>query len=79
MVVRQLDDEALQAVVRRLHELVEARGGSRRRTEAVMPRSTADVVTLLNAGVVTLVEVRLYLRLREEDGRTANRRSVRCG
>ncbi len=54
MVVRELDDEALQAVVRMLCELVEARGGSRPRTEAVRPRSTADLVTLLNAGVITL-------------------------
>ncbi len=79
VVVRQPDDEALQAVTRMLHELVEARGGSRRRTVAVMPRTTADLVTLLNAGVITLAEARRYLRLREEDGRTPNRRSGRCG
>ncbi len=79
MVVRQLDDEAPQAVVRMLRELVEARGGSRPRTEAVRPRSTADLVTLLTAGVITLAEARPYLRLREEYGRTPNRRSVRCG
>ncbi len=79
VVVRDLDDEAVQAVARMLRELVEARGRSRQRTEAVRPRSTADLVTLLNAGVITLAEARRYLRLRGEGGRTASRRSVRCG
>ncbi len=79
VVVRERDDETLQPVARMLRELVEARGGSRQRTEAVRPRCTADLVTLLNAGVITLAEARRYLRLREEDGRTPNRRSVRCG
>ncbi len=77
--VREPDDEALQAVARMLREPVEARGGSRQRPEAVRPRTTADLVTLHNAGVITLAEARRYLRLREEDGRTPSRRSVRCG
>ncbi len=79
MVVREPDDEALQAVVRMLHELVEARDGSSRPTGAVRPKSTADLVTLLNAGVITVAEARQFLRLSEGDGTTANRRSVRCG
>ncbi len=79
VVVRELDDEALQAVARMLRELVEARGGSRQRTEAVRPRCTADLVTLLDAGVITLAEARRYLRLRADDGRTPSRRNVTCG
>ena len=67
MVVREPDDETLQAVAQLLRELVETRGRGRRRVEAVRPQSTADVVTLLNAGVITLAEARRYLRLREDD------------
>jgi hypothetical protein len=78
VVVREPDDETLQAVARLLRELVETQGRGRRRTEAVRPQSTADVVTLLNAGVITLAEARRYLRLREDD-RTRNRRNVTCG
>jgi hypothetical protein len=78
VVVREPDDETLQAVAQLLRELVETRGRGRRRMEAVRPQSTADVVTLLNAGVITLAEARRYLRLREDD-RTRNRRNVTCG
>jgi hypothetical protein len=71
VVVRE-PDETLQAVARMVRELVEARAGSRRRTEAVRPRSTADLVTLLNAGVITLAEARRYLLL-SDDEKTRNR------
>jgi hypothetical protein len=36
-------------------------------TESVRPESTADVVALLNAGVISLVEARRYLGLHAED------------
>jgi len=36
-------------------------------SEAVRPRSTADLVALLNAGVINLAEARRYLRLRDDD------------
>jgi hypothetical protein len=77
VVVREPDNETLQAVARLLHELVDAER-RRRQTEALRPQNTADVVALLNAGVITLAEARRYLRLREEDN-TRNRRNVTCG
>ena len=67
MVVREPDDETLQAVAQLLRELVETRGRNRRRLDAVRPQSAADVVALLNAGVITLAEARRYLRLAEDD------------
>ena len=67
MVVRKPVDETLRAVARLLRELVEARGRGRRRIEEVRPQNTADLVALLNAGVITLAEARRYLRLREDD------------
>jgi len=67
VVVRKPVDETLRAVARLLRELVEARGRGRRRIEEVRPQNTADLVALLNAGVITLAEARRYLRLREDD------------
>ena len=67
MVVRAPDDETLQAVGQLLRELVETRGRNRRRVDAVRPQSAADVVALLNAGVITMAEARRYLWLREDD------------
>jgi hypothetical protein len=67
VVVREPDDETLQAVARLLRELVETRGRNRRRVDAVRPQSAADVVALLNAGVIDLAEARRYLRLHEND------------
>jgi hypothetical protein len=37
-------------------------------TGSVKPLSTTDIVTLLNAGVITLTEARGYLGLGEENG-----------
>ena len=74
----EVDREQLEAVLRllaeypeltaqRLRELAEAeRNGSRRgkRPEPVRPRTTAEVVALVEAKVITRAEARRYLRLR---------------
>ncbi len=76
--MRELDGPEFQALARlltehpevtvdRLRELVETQGNRRHwsvRAEAVRPRTTADVVALLEAKVITRVEARRYLRLR---------------
>jgi hypothetical protein len=76
--VRELDAETLRALaqrlvdhpeqtIARLHALVEAEeDGPRPRPEVVGPRTTADVIALLNAGVVSLAEARRYLRVNDE-------------
>jgi hypothetical protein len=75
----EVDREQLEAVLRllaeypeltpqRLRELVEGErnGASRRRprTEAVRPRTTGEVVAMVEAKVITRAEARRYLRLR---------------
>jgi hypothetical protein len=79
VVVRELDVETLRALARmladhpvvtlaRLWDLAEARDASRQeRPDDIRPRTTGDLVTLLNAGVITMAEARRYLRLQEED------------
>jgi hypothetical protein len=74
----EVDREQLEAVLRllaeypeltpqRLRELAgaERNGGRRRpRPEAVRPRTTAEVVALVEVEVITRAEARRYLRLR---------------
>ena len=74
----EVDREQLETVLRllaeypeltaqRWRELAEAeRNGGRRRQrpEAVRPRTTAEVVALVEAKVITRAEARRYLRLR---------------
>jgi hypothetical protein len=74
--VREVDRETFQGVMAllaehpeltpaRLRELVDANGnGRRRRVDAIRPRTSAEVVALLEAKVITRAEARRYLRLR---------------
>ncbi len=74
----EVDREQLEALLglmadypevtpQRLRQLAEGeRGGGRRRprAEAVRPRTTGEVVALVEAKVITRAEARRYLRLR---------------
>ncbi len=73
--VREVDRETFQGLtavlarpelkVARLRELVNIGGnGRRRRVDAIRPRTSAEVVALLEAKVITRAEARRYLRLR---------------
>jgi hypothetical protein len=62
-----LPAEYPELTARRVRELVEVdRNGGRRRQrqEAVRPRTTGEVVALVEAKVITRAEARRYLRLR---------------
>lgn len=72
---RQVSPEMFQGVMRLLadhpeltpdgvRDLVDARGRRRPRAEAIRPRSTAEVVQLVDAKVITRAEARAYLRLK---------------
>lgn len=74
--VREVDRETFQGVmalpanhpqltVARFRELVETNGnGRRRRVDAIRPRTTGEVVALLEARVITRAKAWPYLRLR---------------